>query len=95
MRHLVFPQCLAFLDALLKSPKFVKELAVPAFAEHLHRQQGLHWMFDARLSPDVHVAGGDDEAGDLHNGRGALPTERVANLDVHDVSNQNQSNSLV
>lgn len=50
MRFLVFPQCLAFLDALLNNPKFRKELSVPAFAEYVHKQQGLHWMLDASLS---------------------------------------------
>ena len=54
MRFLVFPQCLAFLDALLRSPKFAKELAVPTFADYLHKQQGLHWMHDALLDFDRH-----------------------------------------
>ena len=44
-RHLVFPQCLAFLDALVSRPQFVEDLANPFFVEHLHAQQGLFWQF--------------------------------------------------
>jgi len=44
-RHLVFPQCLAFLDALVDNPQFVADLTNPFFVDHLHAQQGLFWQF--------------------------------------------------
>ena len=44
MKHLLFPQCLAFLDAILDNQQFRKEIAFPQFVEYVHAQQGLHWM---------------------------------------------------
>ena len=44
LRHLVFPQCLVFLDALIDNPKFVEDLTSTFFVEHLHAQQGLYWQ---------------------------------------------------
>lgn len=53
MRFLVFPQCLAFLDEVISNEKFRRELSTPAFAEYVHRQQGLHWVLrDAVLWPE-------------------------------------------
>ena len=45
-RLLVFPQCLAFLDSLVENDLFRRELQMPAFAEFVHAQQGLHWKSD-------------------------------------------------
>ena len=84
MRFLVFPQCLAFLDAILRSPKFVKELAVPAFAEHLHRQQGLHWMYDARLVNEMQANNGDEKGNDILNKDGGMITTDMDEQLIHD-----------
>lgn len=43
-QHLLFPQCLTFLDALLSRPHFRRELATAQFMEFVHQQQGLSWM---------------------------------------------------
>ena len=43
--YLIFPQCLAFLDALIENPAFRRELALPRFIEFVHLQQGTHWMY--------------------------------------------------
>ena len=66
MRHLVFPQCLTFLDALIDNSQFVDDLCSPFFIEHLHAQQGLYWQYSG--SPAVpeavvkqEVAGGAAE----------------------------------
>ena len=40
---LMFPHCLAFLDALIENEAFRKELQQPQFAEFAHAQQGSHW----------------------------------------------------
>jgi mediator of RNA polymerase II transcription subunit 31 len=40
LRHLIFPACLAFLDALIDNPRFRQELLSPVFIEHIHAQQG-------------------------------------------------------
>ena len=45
IKHLIFPQCLAFLDALIENPSFRRELALPQFVEFVHQQQGCHWMY--------------------------------------------------
>ena len=44
LKHLLFPQALAFLDALIESPMFRRELKVPQFIEFAHKQSGLHWL---------------------------------------------------
>ena len=44
LRHLVFPQCLVFLDVLIDNPQFVEDLTSTFFVEHLHAQQGLYWQ---------------------------------------------------
>ena len=83
----MFPQCLAFLDALLHYPKFAKELAIPAFAEHLHRQQGLHWMYDARLTTEVHTDEGNRKAINLLN----VDSETISSLrDDHGASSHTE-----
>lgn len=51
MQYLVFPQCLAFLDALIDNPKFRNELLIPQFVDYCHQQQGLHWQFDPITKP--------------------------------------------
>lgn len=43
-RLLLFPQCLTFLDLLIDNEKFRNELSFPEFVEHIHQQQGYHWM---------------------------------------------------
>jgi mediator of RNA polymerase II transcription subunit 31 len=45
LRHVVFPQCLAVLDALIENPAFVKALSNPQFIDELHLQQGLFWQY--------------------------------------------------
>lgn len=45
-RLLIFPQCLAFLDALIENDLFRKELNLPQFVEFVHAQQGSHWLSD-------------------------------------------------
>jgi mediator of RNA polymerase II transcription subunit 31 len=40
LRHLIFPACLPFLDALIDNPRFRQELLSPVFIEHIHAQQG-------------------------------------------------------
>lgn len=42
--HIIFPQCLAFLDALIDNPSFRRELCLPQFGDFVHHQQGMHWM---------------------------------------------------
>lgn len=42
-KYLVFPQCLAFLDALIDDPQLRREFAFPQFAEFVHQQQGSRW----------------------------------------------------
>ena len=41
LRHLLFPTCLSFLDALIDNSKFRQELLSPVFIEHIHAQQGI------------------------------------------------------
>lgn len=48
MRRLAFPQCLAFLDALIDDESFRKELTVAPFADFVHQQQGSHWLVDMK-----------------------------------------------
>ena len=43
-RMLVFPQCLAFLDALIDNEQFRQELVLGNFVEFVHQQQGAHWL---------------------------------------------------
>jgi mediator of RNA polymerase II transcription subunit 31 len=45
-KHLYFPQCLAFLDALISRPNFRTQLVNDQFVEFVHQQQGLHWLHD-------------------------------------------------
>lgn len=45
IKHIIFPQCLAFLDALIENPPFRRELALPQFVDFVHQQQGSHWMY--------------------------------------------------
>ena len=42
-KHLVFPQCLTFLDALNNVPGFRENLAHQNFRDYVHTQQGLAW----------------------------------------------------
>ena len=51
MALLKFPQCLAFLDALVGDETFRKHLTMGGglFRDYIHKQQGLHWMHEARL----------------------------------------------
>jgi mediator of RNA polymerase II transcription subunit 31 len=53
IKNLLFPQCLAFLDALVENPAFRRELALPQFMDFVHQQQGSHWMFGNRDPMDV------------------------------------------
>ena len=52
LKHLLFPQAIAFLDALIDSPMFRRELKVPQFIEFAHKQTGIHWLkFDDSYEP--------------------------------------------
>lgn len=44
IRYLLFPQCLPFLDALIDSAEFRREISLPSFVEYVHQQQGSHWI---------------------------------------------------
>jgi mediator of RNA polymerase II transcription subunit 31 len=50
IQHLMFPQCLKFLDELIDNEAFRKELSVPQFIEYCHQQQGLCWLHGFELS---------------------------------------------
>lgn len=52
---LIFPQCLAFLDALLDNESFRNELTVAQFTEFIHQQQGSHWKIDAPKGIDIEM----------------------------------------
>lgn len=43
-QHLVFPQCLTFLDALIDHKEFRERLLIPQFRDYVYHQQGLHWL---------------------------------------------------
>jgi mediator of RNA polymerase II transcription subunit 31 len=47
--HIIFPQCLTFLDAVIDNADFRRELALPQFVDYVHQQQGSHWMFREAL----------------------------------------------
>jgi mediator of RNA polymerase II transcription subunit 31 len=49
-RHLLFPQCLQFLDNLIDNEAFRRELNVPQFMDFVHRQQFMRWQHGASLS---------------------------------------------
>jgi hypothetical protein len=55
-QHLAFPQCLAFLDAILTDKNFRREAALPQFAEYVHRQQGSKWMMDSKSEAELDLA---------------------------------------
>jgi SOH1 len=40
LRHLIFPVCIPFLDALIDNARFRQDLLSPVFIEHIHAQQG-------------------------------------------------------
>lgn len=48
-KYLVFPHCLAFLDALIEIPSFRECLKLPAYTEYIHQQQGIHWLVGASV----------------------------------------------
>ena len=41
LRHLIFPVCIPFLDALIDNARFRQDLLSPVFIEHIHAQQGM------------------------------------------------------
>lgn len=49
-QHLLFPQCLAFLEALIDNEEFRREIALPQFVDFVHQQQGLYWMKGENVS---------------------------------------------
>jgi len=55
-QHLTFPQCLAFLDAILNDKNFRREAALPQFVEYIHRQQGAKWMMDSKSEAELDLA---------------------------------------
>jgi len=64
--YLKFPHCLAFLDALVdEDEEFRKHLTLggSVFRDFIHKQQGLHWMHEARTigldASSVGDSGGD------------------------------------
>jgi mediator of RNA polymerase II transcription subunit 31 len=52
MKYLLFPQCLAFLDAILENTQFRNELTISEFINYIHMQQGLHWVNGRSTVPD-------------------------------------------
>lgn len=50
LQYLQYPQCLTFLDALLTQAEFRMQLHIPQFIDHIHAQQGLHWLLGESLS---------------------------------------------
>lgn len=50
-KYLLFPQSLAFLDALVYNTTFRRELVFPQFVDFVHRQQGLHWQYSDTSKP--------------------------------------------
>ena len=50
-QKLIFPQCLAFLDALIDDPNFRREIHLGGFVEFCHQQQGFHWQYDDTSKP--------------------------------------------
>jgi mediator of RNA polymerase II transcription subunit 31 len=44
MKYILFPQCLAFLDAVIDNVEFRSELTIQQFIEYIHVQQGTHWV---------------------------------------------------
>ena len=57
---------------------------MPAFAEHLHRQQGLHWMYDARLVNEMQANNGDEKGNDILNKDGGMITTDMDEQLIHD-----------
>ena len=45
LQLIIFPHCLAFLDALIDNEDFRRELLFPHFIDFVHQQQGSHWMW--------------------------------------------------
>lgn len=43
-RHMLFPQSLAILDALISDANFRQELKFPSFLDFCHQLQGNHWL---------------------------------------------------
>ena len=44
-KYLLFPQCLAILDALIDNPSFRRDLLYDHFINYAHAQQGNHWLY--------------------------------------------------
>ena len=49
VKFLSYPHCLYFLDLLLKSPTFRRELANVSFRNFVHEQQFYSWQHRARI----------------------------------------------
>ena len=49
-KHLIFPQCLSILDALIHKPAFRKELPFAQFIDFCHQQQGLSWLHSDKIT---------------------------------------------
>mmetsp|Transcript_3951 Transcript_3951/g.4035 ORF Transcript_3951/g.4035 Transcript_3951/m.4035 type:complete len:133 (+) Transcript_3951:190-588(+) len=56
IKHLLFPQCLQFLDELTDNHSFRRELAMQSFRDFVHQQQGYHWLYDADITPSSQSA---------------------------------------
>ncbi|KAG5183544.1 SOH1-domain-containing protein [Tribonema minus] len=47
-KYLMYPHCLAMLDALLNSKRFRSELLMESFRDFVHQQQFFHWQHKRR-----------------------------------------------
>mmetsp|Transcript_29456 Transcript_29456/g.67728 ORF Transcript_29456/g.67728 Transcript_29456/m.67728 type:complete len:186 (-) Transcript_29456:108-665(-) len=47
-RFITFPHCLFFLDLLIESPRFRREMSEVRFRDFVHQQQFLAWQYRAR-----------------------------------------------
>jgi mediator of RNA polymerase II transcription subunit 31 len=50
LRHILFPQCLQFLDNLIDNELFRRELIVPEFMDFIHQQQYMRWQQGSQMS---------------------------------------------
>jgi mediator of RNA polymerase II transcription subunit 31 len=61
VKYISFPHCLYFLDLLLESPTFRRELGNVAFRNFVHEQQFYSWQHRARTLYGQGLAEGDKE----------------------------------
>ena len=81
-RHLQFPQCLRFLDAVIDSAAFRAECGLPTFVDFIHQQQGAHWFLGPDTGPGADAdadagAGANAEAETMAEGPGKQSTQNM------------------